>query len=51
MEIEDAIFKIRRNPEEVRTAKGRNAMFVCCLGKTGLLLAINYLLLNNKFWI
>lgn len=51
MEIGDAFFKIRRNPEEVRTARGRNVMFVCCLGKTGLVLGINYLILNNNLWI
>lgn len=51
MKIGDAIFKIRRNPEEVRTARGRNVMFGYCLGKTGLVLAINYLILNKKFWI
>lgn len=51
MEIGDAIFKTRRNPEEVTTARGRNFMFVCCLGKTGLVQAINYLIVNNKFWI
>lgn len=51
METGDAIFKIRRNPEEVRTARGRSVMFVCFLGKTGLVLATNYLILNNNFWI
>lgn len=51
MEIGDAVFKIRRNPEEVRTARGRNVMFVYCLGGTGLALTINYLILNNTFWI
>jgi len=51
MEIGDTILQIRRIPEEVRTARGRNVMFVCCLGKTGLVLARNYLMFNNKLWI
>lgn len=51
MEIADDIFKIRRKPEGVRMARGRNVMVFLPSRKNWPGLAINSLILNNKFWI